>query len=119
MNNKKAFTLVELMGIIIILAVISSIALITITNTLKENKEQLYQIQINNIIVGAKTWASSHVFELPVNDGEAITLTLQQLKQAGLVDEDITNPKTNELFDDNMQVKITKVDNNYKYEVIE
>ena len=117
--TKAGFTLAELLGIIIILAVIALISITSITNIMKENKEDLYNIQIDNIIVGAKTWASSHVFELPENDGESITLTLEQLKQAGFVEDDIINPKTNELFSNDLQVKITKVDNNYKYEVIE
>lgn len=117
--KNKGFTLAELLGVLIVLAVIALISITSITNTMKENKEELYNIQIENIIFGAKNWASSHVFEMPENDGESITLTLEQLKQAGFVEEDITNPKTNELFSNDLQVKITKVDNNYKYEVIE
>ena len=113
------FTLAELLGVLIILAVIALISIASITNTMKESKEKLYNQQINNIIFGAKNWASSHAFEMPENDGESITLTLEQLKQAGFVEEDVTNPKTNELFSNDLQVKITKVDNNYKYEVIE
>lgn len=117
--KNKGFTLAELLGVIIILGVIALISITAITNTMKENKEELYNIQINNIIVGAKTWASSHVFELPEQDGESITLTLAELKQAGFVENDITNPKTNEQFSNDLLVKITKIDNNYNYEVIE
>ena len=117
--KNKGFTLAELLGVIIILGVIALISITAITNTMKENKEELYNIQINNIIVGAKTWASSHVFELPEQDGESITLTLAELKQDGFVESDITNPKTNELFSNDLKVKITKIDNNYNYEVIE
>lgn len=117
--RNKGFTLAELLGVVIILGVIATIATISISNSMKNSKEELYNVQINNIISGAKTWASENVFDLPANDGESITLTLAQLKQAGFVEADITNPKTNELFSDGLQVKITKVDNNYKYEVIE
>ena len=42
---------------------------------------------------------------------------MQVLKDAGFIDKDIKNPKTNELFDDSIQIKITKVDNSYTYEV--
>lgn len=116
---KKGFTLVELLGVIIILAVIASITVISITNSMKNTKQKLYEQQINNIIDGAKTWASGNVFDLPINDGEAIYLTLKELKQDGFVEKDITNPLTNKLFNDQLQVKITKVDNNYSYEIIE
>ena len=117
--KNKGFTLAELLGVIIILAVVSSITIVTITNSMKNSKEKLYNVQIDNIIVGAKTWASGNVFNLPENDGEFIKITLGQLKQEGFVDSDITNPLTNELFDDNMQIIITKTGNSYKYEVVE
>ena len=116
--KNKGFTLAELLGVVIILGVIATIATISISNNMKNSKEELYNVQINNIISGAKKWANENVFSLPVNDGESITLTLLQLKQAGCVEDDITNPKTNELFSDSLQIKITKVDNNYKYEVV-
>lgn len=117
--KNKGFTLAELLGVIIILAVIGLITTITITNSMKNSKEKLYNIQIDNIIVGAKTWASSNVFRLPENDGEYITITLGELKQSGFVEDDITNPISNEPFDNSMQIKITKIGNNYKYEIVE
>ena len=116
--KNKGFTLAELLGVIIILGVIASIATISITNSMKTSKEELYDLQVENIINGAKTWASGNVFELPENDGEAIYLTLAELKQAGFVEKDITNPLTNQLFSDQLQVKITKVYNNYNYEIV-
>ncbi len=117
--KNKGFTLVELLGVIIILSVIALITFVTVSGTIKDSKEQLYDAQIELIIMGAKTWASSNVFKLPENDKESITITLLQLKQSGFVESDITNPITGELFSDNLQIKITKIDNNYKYEVIE
>lgn len=116
--NKKGFTLVELLGVIVLLSVIGLIATVTISNELKENKEQLYNIQIDNIKRSAQTWASQHVFELPTEEGAYITLTLGQLKEANF-SEDVVNPKTNEQFDNSLQIKITMKDNSYVYEVIE
>ena len=86
---------------------------------MRNSREELYDLQISNIINGAKTWASGNAFELPENDGEAIYLTLAELKEAGFVEKDITNPLTDQLFSDQLQVKITKVDNNYNYEIVE
>ena len=117
--KNRGCTLAELLGVIIILGVIALIATISITNSMRNSREELYNLQISNIINGAKTWASGNVFELPENDGEAIYLTLAELKEAGFVEKDITNPLTDELFSDQLQVKITKVDNNYNYEIVE
>ena len=116
--NKKGFTLVELLTVIILLGIIGLIATVTVSNELKENKESLYQIQLDNIKRSAETWSSDHVFELPSEDGEHIILTLGQLKQEGF-SKDVVNPITDEPFLDSLQIKITKVENSYVYEIIE
>ena len=55
------------MAVIILLGVLSLIAIVTINNTLKENKEEACQMQIKNIKAGAENWASKNVFELSKN----------------------------------------------------
>lgn len=115
--NKKGFTLVELLAVIVLLGIIGLIASVTISNELKENKESLYSIQIDNIKRSAQTWANSHVFELPSENGGYIVLTLGQLKAEGLSSE-VINPLTSEPFDDSLQIKITMVENSYVYEVL-
>ena len=116
--NKKAFTLVELIAVLLLLGVLGLIATVTISNELKENKETLYNVQLENIKRSDQNWASNNVFNLPDKDGEFVTITLGQLKQEGL-SEDVINPKTNEPFKDSLQIKITMNDNSYIYEIIE
>jgi len=115
--NKKAFTLVELIAVLLLLGVLGLIATVTISNELKENKQTLYDIQIDNIKRSAQNWASNNVFNLPDGDGEYIVITLGELKQQGL-SEDVINPKTNEPFNDDLQIKITLIENTYKYDVL-
>ena len=113
----KGFTLVELVAVIILLGVLSLIATVTINNTLKSNKQKACELQKENIINGAKTWGSKNVFNLPDENESNIIITLKDLKDSGFVDKNIKNPKTDELFSDDVKIKITKIDNNYKYEV--
>lgn len=116
--NKKAFTLVELIAVLVLLGVLGLIATVTISNTLKENKEELYNIQIENIKDSAKLWASENVFKLPSEDGEYLIITLGQLRQEGLSKE-VINPLTKEPFSDNLQIKITMSEKTYIYDIIE
>ena len=118
MSKHKGFTLIEIIAVITLLGIIAAIVTPVIYNSIEENKQELYDIQLNNIIAGAKNWAADNVFLMP-EEGESIVLTLGMLKQGGYVDEDITNPLTDQLFSDQLQVKITKVDNNYNYEIVE
>lgn len=115
--KNKAFTLIELLAVIILIGVLSLIATVTVNNTIKENKQKSCNMQIENIKTGAKNWASKNAFSLPSNENESITLTLKNLKDLGFVSKDIKNPKTNELFDDNIIITITKKENDYSYEI--
>lgn len=115
--KNKGFTLVELLAVIILIGVLSLIVTVTVNNTIKENKQKSCNIQIENIKTGAKNWASKNVFRLPSEEGGNITLTLKDLKDSGFVVKDIKNPKTGELFDDNITIKITRKDNDYSYEI--
>ena len=99
---KKAFTLVELMGVIIILGIIAVIIIPTVNRDLKKAKETLYQSQVKNIENGASNWSVDHIGLL--SETSIIKLTLWQLKQDGYVKDDITNPKTDEYFPNDMVV---------------
>ena len=78
----------------------------------------LYQAKLSKIIEGAKEWSADHVSELPVSGG-TITVTLADLKSGGYIPTDIKNPKTEELFSDDVTVKITEHNSQYKYQVID
>ena len=86
---------------------------------MKQTRDNLYQSQINNIITGTKNWSSKNAKFLPEKDGEMITLTLGQLKIDGFIKEDIKDPRTKKMFPNDMEIIITRIINNYEYEIIE
>ena len=84
---KKGFTLAELLGVIILLGAIALIVVPLVSNSMKDSKETLYNDQIKSIELSLASWMSSN--QTPA-EGETITLSLSQLKEAGLVELDIT-----------------------------
>lgn len=48
--NNKGFTLIEILGVLVIISTITTIAIISITDTLSIGKEESYKIMKNNII---------------------------------------------------------------------
>ena len=106
---KKGFTLVELMGVIILLSILIIIAVPAVTGVLKENKEKLYDSQIKTIETAAKNWASDeeNLSKLPTN-GKCIKVLISTLKEGGYLDLDIKNPKTDKPFPDTFMVMITR-----------
>lgn len=117
--KQKGFTLIELLGVVVILAVLATIAIPVVNNSISQNKEKLYQTQLNQIIKGAEDYYATHISELPENSGDTSTITLSELQKAGNLEYDIKNPKTGENFNPNTTVIITKSNNNYKYKVDE
>ena len=84
-----------------------------VDKNIKEGKEDIYEVQVKNIESGAKQWATSNALNGFENNGDTVKLTLYQLKQAGMVDNNITDPKTKKLFPDDMIVTIKKTAGDY------
>lgn len=118
-HTNKAFTLAELLGVIIILGLLSLLIVPTVNKTLGRNKEDLYQVQIHNIEKATKDYALKNMDLLPESEGEFITITLGDLKKGGFIQNEVRNPITKELFPNDMEIKITFLSNDYVYEVQE
>lgn len=119
----KGFTLVELLGVIIVLTVISLITIPLIDNTLKDSKEKVYNTQINNIALAAKNWAIDYMDELGEimdDDGEkSVAINLGQLKIESYIDQNIKNPKTNVKFSDNLMIQINYINKDFTVVVLD
>lgn len=118
-QKRAGFTLVEILAVLVILGVIGLIAIPVVNKVVSNTREKLYDVQINYIANSAELWAAGNVEELPKQEGDSITLTLGQLKQSGAIKEDIKNPKTEELFPNDMEIEIKLENNRYVYEVKE
>lgn len=114
---KKGFTLIELIGVIILLSVIAMVAVPIVDKNLKEGKEKALENQISSIKLSMRNWLSDNP-NINLANGEAITLTLIQLKQYGYVDFDIKNPLTGNFFPNDMILKISRNDELLSYDVL-
>ena len=112
---KKAFTLVELVGAIVILGIIAIIAIPLIDKNLKENKEKAYLTQIESIKESTKNWAANNTKLLP-ELGESYTITLNHLQTGGYIGK-IIDPRTEEPFSRNVKVIIKNTNSGYVYMV--
>ena len=116
--KNKGFTLAELLGVIVILALISLITIPAITNSLQNYKGRLCNTQLEEIVAAARTWGADNLLKLPTEDGATYTLSLGTLSESGYIDSDIENPITKEKFDlENTVVTITRVGKKYTYEI--
>ena len=91
LNN--AFTLVELLGVLIILAVIALITFPIVDSVIKNGREESYNRTVESIIEAASNYST--VGDLGYST-EKKALYLEDIKRYGLLDQSIINPVTEE-----------------------
>ncbi len=107
--KKQGFTLAELIGVIVILALICLVSVPAIASVLKTNKKSLCETQLDNVLEAARNYASENLLAMPAKDGELKIITIQDLIDNGFIDENIENPVTKENFDTEIEITIKKV----------
>ena len=91
LNN--GFTLVELLGVLIVLAVIALITFPIVDSVIKNGREESYNRTVESIIEAASNYST--VGDLGYST-EKKALYLEDIKKYGLLDQSIINPVTEE-----------------------
>lgn len=106
MNNKKGFTLVELLAVIVVLGIVASIGIYAITNSIKKAKEKSYQVTINEIERSANDYLLENSGSIPfVSDGDETEyqcVTIKQLIDAAYLKNKVINSQISK--DDNVRL---------------
>ena len=105
--TKKGFTLTELLGVLVLLSLLAMILIPNISKSLKEGRENADKQAKENIVLAARSWASSHKNMLPSNS-ETYNVKLADLQNEGYLDKNIKIPSTGENLN-NICVTITNV----------
>lgn len=111
--KRNGFTLVELLAVLIILAILFVVSVPLMTEILKQSKDTLYKKQMDTILAAAYDYSLKNINFLPDNN-KINYITLGELKYAGMVDYDLTNPENNKKFKDNLVISVNKVGTGYK-----
>lgn len=115
--KNKGFTLVELLGVVTILAMLGLIIVPTVNKVLSDNKKKLYDVQIRNIEEGASNFVADHIFSFEIGLNESVGITLGDLKRLGYIDSDIIDPISRNKFDDSLLIVITNTNNTFTYTI--
>ena len=114
---KKGFTLVEVLGVLVILGVIMLLILPNISGVTTKSKEQLYEMQIKTIKEAGRIFVTDYANILPIENGDSFTIELKLLKDLDIINQNMQNPKTEKYFDDDMLITFTNNNDNYEIEV--
>ena len=112
--NKKGFTLIEILAIIILLSVIALITYPIINNLITDSKDELYDKQISELVRLSNTWVTKNITKLKMIDGYTYNLSFDELYEQGFVsDEQVKNPKTGQNLPGCMKVTFNSTNNGY------
>ena len=112
---KKGFTLIEMIGAIILLGTLSLLIIPIVNKNIKQSKEKLYIAQIEEIKLATEKWAYKNMDMLPNDEGGVVEVTLLELKKSGDLPLDIRDPRTNTLISNQTTVQIIYTNNMYEY----
>src|SRR5574344_718325 len=116
---KRGFTVVELLGVILILALLGLLIYPTVTSIIKNARTKSYNAQKELIVEDAKLWVTDNDSLLSDTVGSVYKLEIIDLQKGGYLENvDIKNLETNVTLD-NACVEITTSTNKYTYLFVE
>lgn len=107
--NKKGFTLVELLGVVAILVILTLIIVPIVDKNLKKSKDDMHTVQVENIRLAAENFFSEN-YDLRPDTGDYCSISVGNLVLMGYLSEDITDPANGGNFG-NARVEIKNVGN--------
>lgn len=113
--KNKAFTLVELLGVIVLLGILGVVIIPKVGDSITNSKETAYITQEEQIKKAATDFIIDNTELLETTD--TITIKLGVLKQKGYLPINIKNPKTRKNISNESLITITKEGNNYNIQV--
>ncbi len=114
--KNKGFTLVELLGVIVILGIIAVITVPIIQSTIIDNTNKAYEEQVDSFEKAAKNYVGQDIYNMTKCQTQQCNVSLKELQEAGLLPSgDIKNPKTDQNFNLSNVVKITYDGTNFDY----
>lgn len=99
--NKRGFTLVELMGVLVILGVLLIFTVPTVTKTLKNSEKNEKAEYDNTVCLAVKSYVEIKREVYP------FTISLGELRDEGYLSTSLKNPETDSLDADSVRVKIS------------
>lgn len=97
MRRNSGFTLIEMLGILVVLSIIVMISVPSITSMLKQANQQKYDEWLENLYIASEQYVEGHRAEFDeVNHGGTSYLSIQTLLQKGYLKSSIKDPKTGE-----------------------
>ncbi|MBR5662027.1 MAG: prepilin-type N-terminal cleavage/methylation domain-containing protein [Bacilli bacterium] len=108
--NKKGFTLIEIIAVIVIIALVTTIVILNFDNSLNKNNNKKEEAFVTDLEKAACVYIDlkdNAIFKNTCYSLGTCTVTVDQLITNGILSSDMKDPSTNQNIDKNLTVSIT------------
>ena len=112
---KKGFTLVELIGVVIILALIALLAFPPILNSIRKTKAEISDASKEILYNAASLYVSENLNDFPKTNGNIFCITLNTLSSKEYLPTKVYDSATGEEIPLDSKVEVKVENNNYTY----
>lgn len=113
--KEKGFTLVELLGVIVIVAALSLIVFPIVMGQFRKNKSQISAVTWRLIEEAASLYVDANPNQYELTNGNVYCITLNQLVVAGNLSEPFIDSSTGERIPLSNTVKVSVMNNQFSY----
>lgn len=125
--KRNAFTLVELLAVLVIIGILSAISIAVYSNSIVESKNSLSDFQKKQLIESARTYVAvntigfNNIFDNMIvgEDTSCVALAIKVLITEGLIGQNVVDPKdTRTELDGYIKIKYDSATSQYEYEYV-
>lgn len=116
--KKTGFTLIELMGVIIIIALITVIATPHIVDQIRKTNTEVSKTQLAIIEAAADNYLSLNTSQFKLDNGRVYCITLQELIDADMLVDPVVDVQTQEVLSNTTVIEATVKNNSFQYELL-
>ena len=92
-NNRKGFSLVELLAVVVILGLLAAIGIVATNSLIDRSKAEKMDSQKNTVTMSAQTYMQNNKNLVPKIIGETSVIKVSDLRASKYLTEDIKNEK--------------------------
>ena len=114
---KKGFTLIELIGVIILLSLLSLLVFPSILNNIKNTNKQLDEANRKIILSSAETYVSKYGNLFKKKNDHVYCLTMKDLALENLIESSMYNGSISKEISLDTFIKVSVINDNFQYQI--